>query len=135
MQIYVPFSDPLKVAECLDRKRLHSQIREAHLLYDSLLGLKHWKGVLVEMYRPYTSYIEYYIEVLECYRDGVECDWKKVDPPHFLTEEFCEHHQRRLYSHAPDKYPQFSHLGFSQENWYYDNDKDAVVKYLNGKRL
>ena len=133
MQIYVPYSDPLKVAMCLDRKRLHSQIREAGLVYDSILGIKRWKGVLIEMYRPYTLYLKYYIEVLKCYRDGVECDWKKVDPPHFLTEEFCEHHQRRLYSHAPDKYPQFAHLGFSNENWYWENNR--IIKYLNGKRL
>lgn len=57
MQIYVPYSDPLEVAKCLDRKRLHSQIREAKLLYDSLNGIKKWKGVLVDMYRPYESYI------------------------------------------------------------------------------
>lgn len=135
MQIYVPYSDPLEVAKCLDRKRLHSQIREAHLLYDSLKGIKKWKGVLVDMYRPYESYILYYINVLEAYRDGANHNPVKITPPPFLTKEFCEHHQRRLYSHAPEKYPQFSHLGFSKENWYYDNINDKIVKYLNGKRL
>jgi hypothetical protein len=138
MQIYVPYPDPLEVAKCLDRKRLHSQIREAHLLYDSLIGIKKWKGVLVEMYRPYQAYILYYINVLEAYRDGdVEYipNFVKIDPPPFLTEEFCRHHQKRLYSHAPDKYPQFSHLGKSEVNWYYDNINDRIVKYLNGIRV
>lgn len=135
MQIYVPYSSPMEVAKCLDRRRLHSQIREAYLVLDSLDGKKKWRGVLVEMYRPYQSWLQYYKDVLECYRDGKEYEGIHIDHPPFLTEEFCEHHRRRLFSHAPDKYSQFAYLGYSEENWYFDNLSNTVIKYANGKRL
>lgn len=55
-----------------------------------------------------------------------------IRPP-FLTEEFCNQHKRRLFTKAPDLYPQFAEFGTSEINWYWSNGE--IVKYINGKRI
>lgn len=140
MQIYVPYRNPLDVAKCLDKRRLASQIREARLVLGGINGENGWtKGPLYHMYKHHKDWLELYILILETWRTQVLDNLQNMVEksmelvPWFLTDEFCEHHKRRLYSHAPEKYPQFSHLGFSDENWYWENNK--IIKFKNGKRI
>jgi hypothetical protein len=56
----------------------------------------------------------------------------KIRPP-FLTDDFCDQHKRRLFTKAPELYPQFEKYGKNYENWYFLDGN--IVKYVNGKRL
>lgn len=139
MQIYVPYRNPLEIAKCLDKRRLASQIREARLVLGGINGENGWtRGPLHYMYKPHKDWLELYILILEAWRTQSLVDLQSLVEksteltPWFLTDEFCERHKRRLYSHAPEKYPQFSYLGFSDENWYWENNK--IIKFKNGKR-
>lgn len=55
--------------------------------------------------------------------------------PPFLTSDFCDQHKRRLFAKNPEHYKQFEEYGTSDENWYFDNDKNIIIKYINGKRI
>lgn len=55
-----------------------------------------------------------------------------ITPP-FLTPDFCDQHKRRLYTKAPERYPQFAEFGTSNVNWYYVDGQ--LKKYINGKQI
>ena len=140
MQIFVPYRDPILVAQCLDKRRLNKQIIECHQILDALKGKIAWSNhPVVKMYKCNIDFVIHYSSCLEYWRDGyrnaalysnylaLECI------PSFIVEEFCIQHRRRLYTKAPDLYPQFAEYGESEENWYYVDGK--LVKYINGKRI
>lgn len=51
--------------------------------------------------------------------------------PSFLNDKFCDHHKRRLFTKAPNLYPQFEKYGTSEINFYFVDNK--LLKYKNGK--
>lgn len=82
----------------------------------------------------------YYRETLESYMMGLltlakqysyQCDY--YFRPSFLTQDLCDQHKRRLYTKAPELYPQFSELGTSEENWYFVDGR--IIKYKDGKQI
>lgn len=133
MQIFVPYDDLYKIAECLDRKRLIRQISEAKMILDSIdrwddesyIG---WKRMPVtQMYKDNYSWLCFYIQCLEAYKNSnfrdariLSYDAEKFKP-NFLTEEFCNHHKSRLYTKDPIFYSKFKSFGKSYENWYIVN--------------
>ena len=66
-------------------------------------------------------------------QDTMYSDKADAIRPPFLTDEFCDQHKRRLFTKAPDFYPQFEEYGTSEENWYWVECE--LLKYVNGKRI
>ena len=141
MQVFVPFPEPIRVVQVLDSRRRNKQIIETEQILQAIGGFgKGWiNHPIVKMYSPYADWLLHY--------HGCFCSWKIGDPgaaqifndeamkiiPPFLTPDFCDQHKRRLYTKAPDLYPQFSGYGKSEENWYYIGGQ--IIKYIKGKRI
>lgn len=142
MQVFVPYPSPIDVAKCLDNLRLRKQIIECDQILKAITGeSKAWKNhPVVKMYLDYAAWLWYYRETLDAYTQGClslarqysyQCD-AYFRPP-FLTESVCDQHKRRLFTKAPELYPQFAKYGKSEENWYFVDGE--IVKYINGKRI
>lgn len=141
MQVFVPYPSPIDVAKCLDPKRLRKQIIECDQILKAIRGESEaWKNhPVVKMYRPYFSFLAAYSDTLWTFEQGCR-DWsdgvsKIADSyrPPFLTDSFCDQHKRRLYTKAPELYPQFAELGKSEENWYFVDGR--LRRYVNGKEV
>lgn len=124
-----------------DKLRLRKQILECDQILAAIGGKSQaWKNhPVVKMYSDYSHWLREYRECLYAYLLGDEelawfceedADWHM---PPFLTDDFCDQHKRRLYTKAPELYPQFAEYGKSEENWYFVDGK--IVKYVNGKRI
>lgn len=91
------------------------------------------------MYGEHWHWLTLYQLCLYSYASGRYADAEGYDflaresTPPFLTDELCDQHKRRLYTKAPDLYPQFAPYGKSEENWYVVDGQ--LVKYANGKRI
>lgn len=141
MQVFVPYPSPIDVAKCLDRKRLRKQVIECDQILAAIDGTSQaWKNhPVVKMYGHYYSWLHCYWLCLSYYWDGniVMAEYWNLcangcTPP-FLTFDFCDQHKRRLFTKAPELYPQFWPYGKSDENWYFVDGE--IVKYVNGKRI
>ena len=140
MQVFVPYPSPIDVAKCLDPKRLRKQVIECDQILKAIYGESDaWKNhPVVKMYRPYIQFLAAYSDTLWAFQNG--CDYwvqglselADAHRPPFLTESFCDQHKRRLYTKAPELYPQFAEYGTSEENWYFVDGE--IVKYVNGKK-
>lgn len=154
MQVFVCYPEPIKCAEALwnDRLRYNKQCIEVRQILDAIYGVgKGWfNHPVVKMYKHYRDWLECYLYCFENFRDskksdncidkdvfmiGAEFYSNKADyiRPHFLTNDFCNQHKRRLYTKSPELYPQFEEYGKSDENWYYIDGE--LLKYKNGKRI
>lgn len=142
MQVFVPYPSPIDVAKCLDKRRLRKQIIECDQILKAITGeSKAWKNhPVMKTYSGHATWLWYYRETLKSYLDGFhhlakqfsyQCD-AYFRPP-FLIESFCDQHKRRLFTKAPELYPQFAEYGTSEENWYFVDGE--IVKYINGKRI
>lgn len=138
MQVFVPYPSPIDVAKCLDPKRLRKQIIECDQILKAIRGKSEaWKNhPVVKMYKNYTQFLCAYSDTLWCFMNGSDMapglsEYADRYRPPFLTDDFCDQHKRRLFTKAPELYPQFAEYGKSEENWYFVDGK--IVKYLNGK--
>ena len=142
MQVFVPYPSPIDVAKCLDPKRLKKQVIECDQILKAITGeSKAWKNhPVVKMYSEHSSWLWYYRETLDAHlkkcftlakQYSHQCD--AYLPPPFLTESFCDQHKRRLYTKAPELYPQFAEYGKSDENWYFVDGR--LRRYVNGKQV
>lgn len=139
MQVFIPYPEPIKVAECLDKKRLLSQIREAKQIIAAIEGSsKAWRNhPVVKMYQPHKKWLECYKNTLELYSKGfvetakLASDEARVFKPIWLTEKLCITHRRRLYKKNPTHYEAFAKYGFSDLNFYVVDNQ--VLVYQNGK--
>ena len=140
MQEFVPYPSPIDVARCLDPKRLRKQFIECDQILKAIKGESQaWKNhPVVKMYLRHSSWLESYRDCLYYFQDG-DIDWaqdrsdyaEQLFRPPFLTTDFCDQHKRRLYTKAPEIYPQFAEYGTSDENWYV---VDGMLRvYVNGK--
>lgn len=141
---------------CLDARRLNKQIIECRQILAAIRGESNaWMNhPCVKMYRDHSEWLEYYMYCLECYADAYRLEklnddsdadevynlakgWSiKADAitPPFLTDEFCKHHQCRLFTKDPEWYRDFfSHCEESDENWYVVNGE--LLRYVDGRRL
>lgn len=147
MQIFVPYAEPIKTAKCLDSLRLNKQIIEARQILDSIDASlegkkKGWfNHPVTKMYKPYKDWLHKYMGCLIYWNLGFKSEameWSKladsIRPP-FLTADFCIQHRKRLYTKNSEHYKQFAEYGTSDENWYYDNESNQIIKYINGKRI
>ncbi len=152
MQVFTPYPNPIECANALfkDQKRFNKQIIECQQILSAINGQLAWRNhPCTLMYKPYAPWLTLYKCILEAVREwakgklGSEEDAEKIllhlaeladkiRPP-FLTEEFCNQHKRRLFTKAPDLYPQFAEYGTSEINWYYVDGK--LLKYKDGKQI
>lgn len=139
MNVFTPYPDPLETAKCLDKRRLWKQIIECRQILDVLRGKSEaWMNhPISKMYLGYDGWLESYLECLVLYREGnlegaqeksIKC--LELQPP-FLTDDYCDNMKRRLYTKAPDLYPQFSEYGESYLNMYFVG---GVWKYYQQKK-
>ena len=141
MQVFVPYPEPIKVARCLDPRRLNKQIIECKQILDAINGTgKGWfNHPVTKMYRDHSEWLENYWCCLEYYQHcnlEIAEEYNKMAMsliPPFLTEGFCDQHKRRLYTKNPEHYKQFSEYGKTEENWYFVEGE--LRKYINGKRI
>ena len=142
MQVFVPYPSPIDVAKCLDKKRLRKQIIECDQILKAITGeSKAWKNhPVVKMYLHNSAWLKFYRDCLLSFQDGY-LDWAQdrsdyadqLFRPPFLTKSFCDQHKRRLYTKAPELYPQFATYGKSEENWYFVDGR--LRRYVNGKEV
>lgn len=140
MQVFVPYPSPIDTAMAMsnDKLRLRKQVLECDQILAAINGKSQaWKNhPVVKMYKPYKSWLIRYKACLSELDPMWAKIWSRhadrVRPP-FLTESFCDQHKRRLYTKAPELYPQFASYGKSDENWYFVDGQ--IVKYVNGKRI
>ena len=141
MQVFVPYPSPIDVAKCLDRRKLRRQIQECRQIMAAIEGqTKAWANPPVtKMYADHWMWLSCYTLCLQYYElgdeDAAQDENASAFPfrPSFLTKDFCDQHKRRLYTKAPDLYPQFAAYGKSEENWYVVDGK--LLKYINGKQV
>lgn len=141
MQIFLPSPSCLQTARQLDHRRLNKQIIEAAQILRAIDGEgKGWRNhPATRMYRPHKNWLQLYRSCLMAYQQGdleaasaISRQADAIRPP-FVTDEFCRQHARRLYTKAPELYPQFAVLGISMENWYVVEGN--LLRYVNGKRI
>lgn len=142
MQVFVPYPSPIDVAKCLDKSRLRKQIIECDQILAAINGESEaWKNhPVVKMYLHNSTWLKFYRDCLYYFKEG-DFDWAQgvsdyadeLYRPSFLTDDFCDQHKRRLFTKAPELYPQFAEYGTSEENWYFVDGE--IVKYVNGKRI
>ncbi len=141
MHVFVRYKSFIDVAKCLDKRRLRKQIIECNQILKAIYGeSKAWANhPVVNMYRPYIQFLAAYSDTLWAFQNG--CDYwvqglselADAHRPPFLTDSFCDQHKRRLYTKAPELYPQFAELGTSDENWYFVDGR--IIKYKDGKQI
>lgn len=141
MQIFIPSPSCLQTARQLDKRRLNKQIIEAAQILRAIDGEdRGWLNhPATRMYRPHKLWLQLYRACLMAFQSGdleaAEAISRQADAvrPPFVTDEFCRQHARRLYTKAPELYPQFAALGTSLENWYVVGGQ--ILKYVNGKKI
>lgn len=69
MQIFLPYTDIIEVAECLDNRRLHKQIVECKQIIKAITGESEaWKNhPIVKMYKDNVDFVYAYLSILERY--------------------------------------------------------------------
>lgn len=143
MQVFVPYPSPIDTAMAMsnDKLRLRKQVIECDQILKAIYGQSEaWKShPIVKMYSRHREWLESYTLCLKYYEFGDDDEAHAENAlafqfrPPFLTKSFCDQHKRRLYTKAPDLYPQFASYGKSEENWYFVNGE--IVRYVNGERI
>lgn len=143
MQVFVPYNDIYACAEALshDKRRFGKQITECKQILKAIDGLtKGWRNhPCTRTYRPYKKWLQSYLCCFEFYYRGdyeaaeVCSSTAELFTPPFLNDEFCNQHKRRLFTKAPDLYPQFAKYGTSEINYYYVDGE--LLKYKDSKRI
>ena len=154
MQVFI-VGTPLETAKALDGRRLQKQIVECQQILDALNGKKAWsKHPCVLQYKEHKQWLWLYMSVLGEYYQINHLDWlsdegkESLKPlmyhwnkealkktPNFHTQEYFDQMKRRLFEKNEEHYKQWSHLGKSDCNWYWSDDENKFIKYINGKRI
>ena len=141
MQVFI-VGTPLETAKALDGRRLQKQIVECLQILEALNGAKVWSNhPCVLQYKGHERWLLNYMYCLMGYIQGDllfalnsnnNCS-KLV--PNFHTQEYFTQMKKRLYTKNKEHYAQWSYLGESDCNWYWSDDENKFIKYINGKRI
>lgn len=147
MNVFIPYKSPLDCAKALyGDKRFQKQIIECKQIIAAIDGAKAWRNHPVSlMYKEHKEWLYNYMMCFSFYRKCMKGDKyafkyccyydneaNKITP-NFITTELCDQHKRRLYTKAPELYPQFEKYGTSEINLYFVNGD--LLKYKDGKRI
>ena len=141
MQVFI-IGTPLETAMALDPLRLNKQLLETQQILDALNGKKAWsRHPAVLQYRGYEEWLRFYLQCLKWYAHGNRY-WAELFShqaqrlrPEWHCAEYYINMKRRLYSKNPEHYKQWAHLGTSLANWYWSQEENMFIKYINGKRI
>lgn len=145
MQVFI-IGSPYETAIAMsgDTRRYNKQLLETQQILDALNGKKAWsRHPAVLQYKGHETWLRRYKRVLEEVKSGcrerARCKYhdfraRETTPP-FHTQEYFDQMKRRLYSKNPEHYKQWAHLGRSEENWYWSQEENRFIKYINGKRI
>ena len=143
MQVFI-IGSPLETAMAMagDTRRYNKQILETQQILDALNGKKAWsRHPAVLQYRGHEKWLEHYLSCLTLYKHnasihaGVCSDLARMCAPEWHCAEYYDQMKRRLYSKNPEYYKQWAHLGTSSANWYWSQEENRFIKYINGKRI
>lgn len=147
MQIFLPYTDIINVAKCLDKRRLHKQIVECKQIIKAITGESEaWKNhPIVKMYSNDLEFVETYLETLEYYwklkqkGEDIEDDLELCSLnerancllPTFINNEYLATMKGRLYVKDLIYYSDFAHYeSFGHQNMYF---VDGEWKYYKQK--
>lgn len=142
MQVFI-IGTPFETAEALDYKRLNKQMIENQQIMDAILGDgKGWfNHPIVKSYKNHFQWLYRYHLCLFWYKRGDKIMAKKMSEqamafkPNFHTDEYFTQMKRRLFEKDEEYYKQWSYLGKSLDNWYWSEDENKFIKYIDGKRI
>ena len=141
MQVFI-VGTPMETAKVLDSLRLRKQIIEADQILSAIMGNGAWSNhPAVLQYRGYENWLKHYRNCLIHYIRGhevladIESRYAELMRPEWHCDEYFNQMRRRLYAKNPEHYAQWAHLGKSEENWYWSQDENKFIKYINGKRI
>lgn len=150
MQVFIPYAQPIDVAQTLwnDQKRYNKQIIECIQILRAMDGHTAWSNhPVVKMYKNNRDWLVCYAKCLSSYRLFKETGDRKYigeanawninadscRPDFINKDEIIIQHRKRLYTKAPELYPQFSKYGISDINYYFVDGK--ILKYRNSKLI
>lgn len=144
MQVFI-IGTPYETAEVLDYKRLNKQIIENGQIIDVILnpdkGSWWSRHPIIKSYKNHFKWLHYYHLCLFWYSRGDKPMARKMSEqamafkPDFHTQEYFNQMKRRLYSKNKEYYKQYASLGESDCNWYWSDDENKFIKYIDGKRI
>ena len=141
MQVFI-IGTPLETAQVLSERHLNDQINEARIIIDALNGKKAWsRHPAVLQYRGHEKWLEHYLSCLVLYKNnasilaGVCSDLARMCTPEWHCAEYYTNMKKRLYTKNMEHYKQWESLGRSLENWYWSQEENRFIKYINGKRI
>lgn len=143
MQVFI-VGTPYETAEALDIRRLNKQMIENQQIMDANLGdgTGWWHNhPVVKSYKKHFQYLYRYHLCLFWYKRGNKPMARKMSEqamafkPNFHTEEYFTQMKRRLFEKDEEYYKQWSYLGKSLDNWYWSDDENKFIKYVDGKRI
>lgn len=142
MQVFI-IGTPFETAEALDVRRINKQMIENQQIMDAILGNgKGWfNHPVVKSYKNHFQYLYHYHLCLFWYKRGNKPMAQKMSEqamafkPNFHTEDYFNQMKRRLYSKNKEYYKQWASLGESVCNWYWSDDENKFIKYVDGKRI
>lgn len=138
MNVFI-IGTPIDTAKVLDNRRLNKQIIECKQILKAIDGdTKAWVNHPATLqYKNHRRWLFSYMMCLIYYKDnqmwGAE-QWSKEAEeykPYWHTENYFTQMKRRLFTKNNEHYSQWSHLGESEINMYYVNNKWKY--YKNGK--
>lgn len=144
MQVFIPYKSPLRVASCLDSRRLRKQVIECNQILKAISGESiAWKNHPVTiMYSSYTIWLEHYRDCLISYiENNLEkarffdnlCLTPGIYPWFLDYNDLIIQHRKRLYTKNSNYYSIFSSDGKSDENWYIIGNE--LLVYVSGKMI
>lgn len=142
MQVFI-IGTPFETAEALDIRRLNKQMIENQQIMDAILGNgKGWfNHPIVKSYKKHFKWLHYYNLCFFWYGRGDKPMARKMSEqamafkPNFHTEEYFNQMKKRLYTKNPLYYIRWKDLGKSDCNWYWSDDENKFIKYVDGKRI
>lgn len=135
MQVFI-IGSPFETANILDKRRLNKQIIECNQILNAINGSsKAWKNHPCTLqYQDNVRWLEHYRDCLILFKNNLkimsklESDLANQIKPLFHTEEYFNQMKRRLYTKDNNHYKIFEYLGYSNENWYWVNNKWKIYK-------
>lgn len=143
MQVFI-VGTPYETAEVLDLKRFNKQMIENQQIMDAILGDETgwWRNhPVVKSYKKHFQYLYHYHLCLFWYKRGNKPMARKMSEqamafkPNFHIEEYFNQMKRSLYTKNPLYYIRWKDLGKSDCNWYWSDDENKFIKYIDGKRI
>ena len=126
----------------LDRKRRHKQWVEIQQIIAAINGKKAWGNhPCTIQYKEYKYWLLLYRTVIEFINMDMHSSAKNISQkaekfkPKWHCEEYFNQMKKRLYTKDKEHYKCFESYGESNCNWYWSQEENKFIKYIDGKRI